>query len=170
GDWVIYNGSIWEKSLNSDAVVSVNGFTGAVVLDTNDISENNNLYFTDERAQDAVGNILNDTSTIAFDYNDVDNEITANVVPNSITNTELNSGIDATKIADGSVTDTEFQYLNGTTSNLQTQLDNKQNKLDGSFGNFKLIGTDGSANIINIPGFEYFSTTGGLNILLTEQP
>src|SRR6056297_3381571 len=31
--------------------------------------------------------------------------------------------IDATKIADGSVADTEFQYINSLTSNAQTQLD-----------------------------------------------
>jgi len=50
GDWVIYNGSIWEKSLNSNAVVSVNGQTGVVVLDTDDISEGSALYFTNARA------------------------------------------------------------------------------------------------------------------------
>lgn len=33
------------------------------------------------------------------------------------------SGLDASKIADGSVSDTEFQYLNGVTSAIQTQLD-----------------------------------------------
>lgn len=54
GDWVIYNGATWEKAINSNSVVSVNGQTGVVVLDTSHISENTNLYFTDERAQDAV--------------------------------------------------------------------------------------------------------------------
>jgi hypothetical protein len=33
GDWVVYNGSVWQKSLNSNAVVSVNGLQGVVVLD-----------------------------------------------------------------------------------------------------------------------------------------
>lgn len=33
--------------------------------------------------------------------------------------------IDASDIADGTVSDTEFQYLNGVTSNIQTQIDNK---------------------------------------------
>lgn len=36
------------------------------------------------------------------------------------------SALDATKIADGSITNTEFQYLNGVASNIQTQLDAKQ--------------------------------------------
>ena len=40
--------------------------------------------------------------------------------------TDLPSGIDATKIADGSVTNAEFQYLNGVSSAIQTQLDGKE--------------------------------------------
>lgn len=37
----------------------------------------------------------------------------------------LPTGIDATKIADGSVTSTEFQYINTLSSNAQTQIDGK---------------------------------------------
>ena len=54
GDWVVYSGSIWEKSINSNAVVSVQGFTGVVSLDTDDIPEGSALYFTDARARTAV--------------------------------------------------------------------------------------------------------------------
>jgi len=35
------------------------------------------------------------------------------------------TGLDATGIADGSISNTEFQYLNGVSSNIQTQLDAK---------------------------------------------
>jgi hypothetical protein len=35
------------------------------------------------------------------------------------------SGISATSISDGSISNTEFGYLNGVSSNIQTQLDNK---------------------------------------------
>jgi hypothetical protein len=38
---------------------------------------------------------------------------------------DLPTGIDAAKIADGSVSNTEFQYINSLTSNAQTQLDGK---------------------------------------------
>lgn len=38
----------------------------------------------------------------------------------------LTPPIDATDIADGSVTDTEFQYLDGVTSDIQPQIDGKQ--------------------------------------------
>ena len=37
GDWVIYSGLIWEKSVNSNAVATVNGYTGAVVLNAADV-------------------------------------------------------------------------------------------------------------------------------------
>ena len=51
---------------------------------------------------------------------------------NTITNIEnadikAAAAIDATKIADGSVTNTEFQYLGSVTSDIQTQLNAKAN-------------------------------------------
>jgi len=46
----IFDGSSWVELVASYAVDSVNGETGAVVLDTDDISEGNNQYFTEERA------------------------------------------------------------------------------------------------------------------------
>ncbi len=44
----------------------------------------------------------------------------------NIKNTDIksNAEIDATKIANGSVNNTEFQYLDGVTSNIQTQINN----------------------------------------------
>lgn len=53
------------------------------------------------------------------------NEITASASTGAIT-LSLPTGINATKIADGSVTSTEFQYLNSVTSDIQTQFTNKQ--------------------------------------------
>lgn len=89
GDWAVYSGTIWEKSINSNSVVSVNGFTGVVVLDTDDIAEGANLYYTDERAQDAVGNILSDTSSIDFTYADGTPSITASVIPSGVDHNSL---------------------------------------------------------------------------------
>jgi len=37
GDWAIYNGTAWQKVDNTDAVVSVNGYVGAVVLTASDV-------------------------------------------------------------------------------------------------------------------------------------
>lgn len=49
GDWVVYSdvSNMWKKSINSNEVVSVNGLTGAVNLDTDDVPEGTtNKYFT----------------------------------------------------------------------------------------------------------------------------
>ena len=60
--------------------------------------------------------------------------------------TTLASGIDATKIADGTVTSTEFQYINSLSSNAQTQIDAKQATIDSSNRlNANLVG-DGSVD------------------------
>jgi len=54
GDWAVFNGSVWEKIDNTDAVTSVNGFTGTVVLTTTDIAEGTNEYFTTAKARASV--------------------------------------------------------------------------------------------------------------------
>jgi hypothetical protein len=55
GDWAIFNGGVWQQVDNTDAVVSVNGQTGAVSLTTDNISEGvTNLYFTNTRARAAL--------------------------------------------------------------------------------------------------------------------
>jgi hypothetical protein len=37
GDWAVFNGSTWQKIDNTDAVTSVNGYTGTVVLNAADV-------------------------------------------------------------------------------------------------------------------------------------
>jgi len=45
GDYLLYNGAEWDKIDNTDSVSSVNGATGAVVLDSDDIAQGStNLY------------------------------------------------------------------------------------------------------------------------------
>lgn len=52
GDYVIYNGSVWQKSGGGDAVTSVNGQQGVVVLTTANIAEGGtNYYYTNTRVQ-----------------------------------------------------------------------------------------------------------------------
>ena len=46
-----------------------------------------------------------------------------------VTDAKVASGIDAAKIADGSVSNAEYQYLGGVTSDIQTQLNAKQASL-----------------------------------------
>lgn len=48
-----------------------------------------NLYFTNERAQDAVGAALTDTASVDFTYNDAGNQITAAVLPAGVNHNAL---------------------------------------------------------------------------------
>jgi hypothetical protein len=60
----IYDGTQWQSLNTSDFVTSVNGQTGDVVLDSGDVAEGTNLYFTDARAKTAaVLNTLAGTET-----------------------------------------------------------------------------------------------------------
>ena len=54
GDWAVYNGTIWQKIDNTDAVTSVNGLIGTVVLTTSNVAEGTSLYYTDARARASV--------------------------------------------------------------------------------------------------------------------
>ncbi len=117
GDYLLYNGAEWDKIDNTDSVSSVNGATGAVVLDSDDIAEGStNLY-------DKVVSLSNGTGIT-----------TSGTYPNfTITNTDLGStqnifktislpsGVDPTA---GSNTDTlnftssdSSVTINGTGSN-----------------------------------------------------
>ena len=77
-----------------------------------------------------VGNGSNvATSVNTASVGDIDADTTAGLTIKSgiIDNDNINASaaIDASKIADGSVSNTEFQYLDGVTSDIQTQLDGK---------------------------------------------
>ena len=100
-----------------------------------------------------------------------DSQITsAKIADNAITSAKINDGaivnadinasaaIDATKIHDGTISNTEFGYLNGVSSNIQTQLDAK----GASNANLTAIGnlatTDG--NFIVGSGSTWVAETG----------
>ena len=51
GDYALYNGTIWQRSVGTNNVASVNGQQGVVSLTTTDIPEGTNLYFTGTRAR-----------------------------------------------------------------------------------------------------------------------
>lgn len=110
GDWAIYGGTAWDKIDNSESVTSVNGKEGVVTLDTSEIPENGDLYFTDARAQTAA--VVNSTAGAETNQAPSVNAIKSFVM-------------DTSNLGTGVVDNTEFATLNGVTSNVQTQLDAK---------------------------------------------
>ena len=76
----------------------------------------------------------NTTVNVTWDSGSLSNEAISNVYIGALskTNDSIPTGINATKIADGSISNTEFQYLNGVSSAIQTQLDAKQPTITGS--------------------------------------
>jgi len=65
----------------------------------------------------------------------------------AVTDVKIASGVDAVKIGAGAVSNTEFGYLDGVTSAIQTQLNGKQATLT-----FDSVPTDGSANPVESNG------------------
>ena len=82
GDWLLFNGSVWQKIDQTNLVTSVAGRTGAVTLSTSDISglgtiatqDANNVAITGgtesavSHSGDTISNYLNWTSTSAPSY------------------------------------------------------------------------------------------------------
>ena len=123
-------------------------FTSDIPSNTDGLSEGTtNLYFTDDRAQDAVAQALaNGTHTnISVSYNDGSNAISltgavtytdenaqdaiGNAVGTGLSYNDSTGAISVdtatiqARVAD--VSDTEIGYLNGVTSAIQTQIDSK---------------------------------------------
>lgn len=73
------------------------------------------------------------STTVTLTNKTFDEDAAGNSITN-IANTSIKAGaaIDATKIADGSVTSTEFQYINTLASNAQTQLTDVTTTADGA--------------------------------------
>ncbi len=164
----------------SGNVLSVNGQTGAVVLDTDDVGEGvTNLYFTATRVRDAVltglstatNAIISATDSVLSAFGKLQAQITANLStlsghisntsnPHSVTKTQV--GLDnvpnvdttnASNISSGTLSDSRLS-ANVTTQGNTFNTANKLVQLDASA---KLPAVDGSnLTNLNIP-----PSTGG---------
>jgi hypothetical protein len=104
GDWAIFNGIVWDKVDNTDAVSSVNGFTGAVNLTTANIPEVTNLYYLDSRARAAISLTTTGTSGAAT-YNNTTGVFNIPQYQSVLTNPITGTG-----------TSGQVAYFNGTSS------------------------------------------------------
>lgn len=89
--------------------ITVSHTTGTVTLATT-ITQ-----YTDEQAQDAVGNILTDSGTIDFTYNDAGNTITAIVIDNSISDSKIRQSAGLSVIGRSATTTGNVADITGTT-------------------------------------------------------
>ena len=106
--------------------LSGGGTTGAVTLDI------------DSTVATLTGSQVLTNKSIDSDNNTITNIVNADI--------KSAAAIDATKIANGNVSNTEFQYLDGVTSAIQTQINTKQATIDSSNRlNANLVG-DGSVD------------------------
>lgn len=110
---------------------AIKTYVDAAVATANELSELTDVNITTP-SDGAL--LFYDTGTSKWIDNVVSGDITiadtgiAAIGTGVIVNADISASaaIDATKIHDGSVDNTEFGYLNGVTSSIQTQLNNKQ--------------------------------------------
>ena len=81
GDWAVYNGSAWQKIDNTDAVTSVNGYTGAVILGYGDITTG-----VVQVANGGTG-VVASSGANSVVLRDANQNITANAIDDNYTNT-----------------------------------------------------------------------------------
>ena len=173
GDWAIFNGSTWDKVDNTDAVSSVNGFTGAVSLTTSNIAEGTNLYYLDSRARLALsftagsGAYDNTTGVITIPTNTSQLTNGANFITLSSLSASsplsYNSGTGAfsIQVANGS----QNGYLS---SSDWTTFNSKQNAITltttGSSGSSTLVGATLNVPTYTLSGLGGVPTTRQLTI------
>ena len=107
------------------AALSLADNDGVILLDISATTTKN--IRADSLATYFTGKVNVAASTTTFTNKSLDQDGTGNNITN-IANASIkaSAGIDATKIANGTVTSTEFQYIGGLTSDAQTQLNAKQ--------------------------------------------
>lgn len=173
------NGNILVKNNQNKLLVTNTANNGGLIIST-DILGDPYIYMNKDAAIDSVElRIDNLTDARIYQFPDAGQDATLvtsvnNVFADTLGNITLSAGdlpanIDAINIADGSVTNTEFQYINSLTSNAQTQLTalntNKVTK-GGDSGATLTIGTTTPNDLVfitnNSTRWTIDSTTGYL--------
>jgi hypothetical protein len=165
GDWAIYDGTAWQQVDNTDAVVSVNGFTGAVSLTTSNISEGTNLYYTDARARGSVSagtGISYDNSTGVITNSAPDQTVsltastgisTSGTYPNfTITNTAPDQTVSLTSGTGISATGTypNFTIANTAPDQTVSLTGAGGTSISGTYPNFTITSTVGTGTVTSV--------------------
>lgn len=148
-DWVIFNGSIWQKIDNSDLVSSVNGQTGTVVLSTTDISEGTNQYFTNARARSAL------SAGTGISYNSSTGQIT-NSSPDQTVALTSGTGIST------SGTYPNFTITNTAPDQTVSLTGSGTTTISGTYPNFTVSSADQyTGTVTSVTGTSPVASSGG---------
>lgn len=121
-------GTLPASVINASGLVdSVNGLTGSVTLETLNITENKNLYFTDTRSRQAIGVSASSGNYLNYDVNSGLFSLTALAITNVTVDTGVTSSADAYWSAN--YTGSEFQegdtvVLTALTGGVETYMHN----------------------------------------------
>jgi hypothetical protein len=152
-------GGVIVSDAGNDAIIPISdGINAGLLSPADKIKLNNTVNYTDENAQDAVGNALVDTTTIDFTYDDASAQITAIVKPNSITSGELSTTVNnSLALSSTSVQPaTLLNYFNKTSDNSDSITEGATKKFvttaEKATWNAKQDGLVSGANIKTING------------------
>jgi len=189
---LVVDGANSDFSVNDEGKVLLNGTepleitsTGGLITTTADINGGtiDGTTIGGSAAAPATVTNLIANGTVTLSNNSIEsNEIT----DGTIVDIDINSSaaINATKLAAGTVDNTEFGYLNGVTSSIQTQFNNLQTELDNTQSGAGLAATgayvaNGGANYISgatslnnadvILDGQLFTTTSNLGTEITNR-
>jgi hypothetical protein len=177
GDWVIFNGTSWQKIDQTNLVTSVNGQTGAVSLTTTNINEGTNLYYLDSRARQALSagtGISYDNSTGVITNSAPDQTValtagtgisTSGTYPNfTIANTAPDQTVVLTASTGISISGTypNFTITNSSPDQTVSLTGAGTTTITGTYPNFTISSADQyQGTVTSVTGTSPVTSTGG---------
>ena len=177
GDWLLFNGTAWQKIDQSNLVTSVNGQTGAVSLTTTNINEGTNLYYLDSRARQALSagtGISYSTSTGVITNSAPDQTValtagtgisTSGTYPNfTIANTAPDQTVALTASTGISISGTypNFTITNSAPDQTVSLTGAGTTTITGTYPNFTISSSDQfQGTVTSVTGTSPVTSTGG---------
>lgn len=123
----------------------IGGLTSDAQAQITSVTDDLATHEADTSVHGVTGNVVGTSDSQSLTNKTIDADL--NTISN-IKNADIKAAaaIDASKIADGSISNAEFQRLNGVTSDIQTQLDAKSG-ITGTFTDNRLLRADGTTSI-----------------------
>jgi hypothetical protein len=155
GDKAVFNGTVWEKwDVNDSDIISDDITEGSV-----------NLFFTTERAQDAVGAALIDTDSVELLHNDVANTIEANVR----TSGSILTGIDGVQLENDENAPGNDKYYGTDAAGVKGFHDLPTGGSDNDIQEASVALADNQVAAANVTGLLFAAAVRGFKALVTVE-